>query len=166
MTAAVTAARRVSLRTEATAWALTLLAWLWAALLHQGLGPPRGRAEWLFSQPSGFLLEWLASSSFAPLGEDVRLGVALLTAPAAALALAVALVTRSALPRLLAQSLNNSVECLPQLIHEPLDFLVTGAFGQRSREFLLGGAQITFGNRQITILDSESNVPQMVDCTE
>jgi len=87
---------------DLTGWALALTGCGYAALLHYGIGPGSGDGERLWSQPSGWLLEWLAASSLAPLGEDVRLGLAVLTAPAAALALAVALVTRLALPRVLA----------------------------------------------------------------
>lgn len=83
-------------------WGLALLAWLYAAVLHRGLGPlPRNRdAGW--SDPSGFLLDWLASSALSPVVEDVRLGLVALALPAAALAVAVAFVARAAWPRVLA----------------------------------------------------------------
>ena len=74
----------------------------WTAAMHHGLGPaadPRLRS---WNEPSGFLLEWLASSALAPLTEDVRLTVLAAALPAAALALAVGLVTRSVLARPLA----------------------------------------------------------------
>jgi hypothetical protein len=85
-----------------TGWALALATCAYAALLHHGLGPGAGDGERLWSQPRGFLLEWLAAGSLAPLGEDVRIGLAVSTAPAAALALATAFVTRRVLPRVLA----------------------------------------------------------------
>ncbi len=102
MTSGSPPARSETRRAVGTGWGLALGALAWSALLHRGLGPSPGAGEVPWTRPSGFLLEWLASGSLAVLGEDVRLGVAAAAAPAAALTLAVFLVTRRVAPRLIA----------------------------------------------------------------
>jgi hypothetical protein len=71
---------------------LALLTVLWAAVLHHGLGPPFRKSSFL--EPSSFLL--------GDVPDEVLPALAVLVLPSAALALAVAFLSRSALARMLA----------------------------------------------------------------
>jgi hypothetical protein len=73
-------------------WAGALLALLWAAFLHQGLGPSLRKGSWLST--SAFLIGDVPS--------ELGPALAVLVLPSVAVALAVCLVTRSALARTLA----------------------------------------------------------------
>ena len=73
-------------------WAGALVSVLWAAMLHQGIGPSFRDGSWI--QPSSFLR--------GSVPDELGAALAVLVLPCAALAIAVCFVTKSALARTLA----------------------------------------------------------------
>ncbi len=73
-------------------WAGAILTLLWAAVLHQGVGPSFRESSWI--QPSSFLR--------GDIPDQLGAALAVLVLPCAALAIAVCFVTRSTLARTLA----------------------------------------------------------------
>jgi hypothetical protein len=73
-------------------WAGAILTLLWAAVLHQGVGPQFGHSSWI--RPSSFLR--------GDVPDELGAALAVLVLPCAALAIAVCFVTKSALARTIA----------------------------------------------------------------
>ncbi len=88
-------------RLAGVGWLLAAASVGWAFFLHHGLGPRPGPGSLRAWEPRGFLLEPLAELGL--LEQEVA-AIAVVLLPALALAVAVFLTTRHALPRLLAVS--------------------------------------------------------------